>query len=346
MTDIEQPDTPRSRRRRWILFAVAVVLAGATAPLLISLLRLERVGVDREGARERLDAREPEVVVNSPSPSPEPEPAPTSRDDDYRSFLVIGSDERSGLAGSRADVLIMGLLPADGTDPIMFSLPRDLWLPDPCRGGHQRINAAYNGCGDDANGLELTSIVVEDFTGIAVDHVASVDFEGFKQVIDAVGGVEICVDNPVRDGSLRLPAGCTMAGGDQALAWVRSRHTQELVDGEWRAMPGVNDLTRNRRQQALMLQLLGRVGSFETVSHLYSFAQGVSDSVTLGSSLSLLDGVRLAWSLRDEAGNIRRFSIPVEDMRTSDGAQVLLPAEPFSATFERELGRSLVAGGE
>lgn len=129
-----------------------------------------------------------------------------------------------------------------------------------------------------------------------------------------------------------------MADGEQALAWVRSRKTQELVDGEWRTMPGVNDLTRNQRQQQLMLQLLGRVGSFGTVSNLYSFADGVSDSVTLGAGLNLVDGARLAWGMRGRTGDIQRFSIPVTDMTTSGGAQVLVPTEPFAETFQREVG--------
>lgn len=333
----------------------------AAAPLVLSLNDLQRVPVDAGGARDRLADRtelptlpdEAEVVIVTPEPSGTASPevdtrseSPLSSDDDaYRSFLVIGSDERAGLGGSRADVMIMGLLPTDGSAPIMFSLPRDLWLDDPCRGGQQRINAAYNGCGESANGFELSSIVVEDFTGIAVDHVVAIDFEGFKQVINAVGGVRICVDNPVREGgTLDLPAGCTMADGDTALAWVRSRKTQEFVDGQWRTMPGVNDLTRNRRQQQLMLQLLGRVGSFDTLGNLYSFAGGVSDSVTLGADLSLFDGARLAWNLRGRADEVRRLSIPVFDTVTSGGAQVLLPIEPFATTFERELGQP-VAGG-
>lgn len=272
-------------------------------------------------------------------------PATLAADGAFRSFLVVGSDARAGLGGSRADVLLVGLLPAGGNDPILFSLPRDLWLPDPCHGGSQRINAAANGCGDRANAFELTSIVVEDFTGIGIDHVVGIDFEGFKDVIDAVGGVSICVDNAVRDGALSLPAGCTLAGGDQALGWVRSRKTEELVDGQWQRMAGVSDLTRNQRQQELVVQLLSRVGSFGTVRNLYSLADGVRDSVTLGSGLSVVDGTRLAWGLRGRSGDIRRFSIPVSDMVTSGGAQVLVPTESFATTFEREVGVDLAALG-
>ncbi len=349
---------PRRRRWWWVLGIAVVVLVALSIPLLQSLRDLETVGLDPSGARERLSSRapsadaSPEVLVDDSgqpvptetvSPKASDDPLPPAGDDEYRSFLVLGTDVQAGLTGSRADVIILGLLPVDGSAPILFSLPRDLWLPDPCLGGSQRINVAFSGCQDIANGFELSSIVVEDFTGIEVDHVVGIDFAGFTEVIDAVGGVRICVDNAVRDGPLLLPAGCTNATGTQALAWVRSRKTQELVDGEWRTMPGVNDLTRNRRQQDLIVQLLGRVGSFGTLGNLYSFADGVSDSVTVGAGLSPLDGARLAWGLRGRADDVQRFSIPMTDMVTSGGGQVLVPTEPFADTFRREVGVDLHA---
>lgn len=363
MTDLPRDGIlePGARRRRWpwvVGLVLLVVAVAAVVPLVRSAGSIDTVAVDQDAARARLAARTPsppdaEVVV-TPTPTPRPSPESTGRGspspsrsalpassldpadlaDGYRSFLVVGSDARAGLAGSRADVVLVGLLPADGADPVLFSLPRDLWVPDPCRGGSQRINAALNGCGDAANGFELTAIVVEDFTGIPIDHVVGIDFEGFTQVIDAVGGVEVCVDHPVRDGAFSLPAGCTMASGDQALGWVRSRKTEELVDGDWRRMVGVSDLTRNQRQQEVLLQLLGRVGSFGTVANLYAFADGVGDSVTLDDGLSPVDGVRLAWDLRGRGGDVQRLTIPVQGMVTSGGAQVLVATEPFATTLD------------
>ena len=151
-----------------------------------------------------------------------------------QAFLVIGSDYRPQLgAGSRADVIVLVLLPADGADPVMVSIPRDLYLPNPCIGGYTRINATLNGCGEAASGPELLSVAVEDFTGVEIDHFVVFDFEGFKAIVDRVGGVEICVEHAVRDSKtdppLDLPAGCTVADGAMTLSWVRSRHTQELV---------------------------------------------------------------------------------------------------------------------
>lgn len=364
---------PRFGRRAWrwvaaLLCAVGVLALLATwwydeleavefAPA-SARERLEQRTLEQRTSEERTSTSPPWSEVLQPVPGEtRPDAAPTRSPvdadgadealprldvEDLRSFLVIGSDARAGLAGSRADVILVGLLPEDGSDPQLFSLPRDLWLPDPCRGGHQRINAAFNGCGELANGHELMAIVVEDFTGIPIDHVVTFDFEGFREVIDAVGGVRICVDHPVRDvHGLSLSEGCTLAGGDQALAWVRSRRTQEFVDGRWRTMPGVNDLSRNQRQQDLVEQVARRVESFGTLGNLSAFASSMRDNVTLGDNLSLLDGARLAWSMRGRVDDVRRFSIPVDDMTTSAGAQVLLPTEPFAATFVDEVGVEL-----
>ncbi len=209
-----------------------------------------------------------------------------------QAFLVIGSDYRPQLgAGSRADVIVLVLLPADGADPVMVSIPRDLYLPNPCTGGYTRINATLNGCGQAASGPELLSVAVEDFTGVEIDHFAVFDFEGFKAIVDRVGGVEICVEHAVRDSKtdppLDLPAGCTLADGAMTLSWVRSRHTQELVDGVWRGMRGVNDLTRNQRQQELLLEALARLKAFRSVTEFSALVEDVSDAFSIDDGLTL-----------------------------------------------------------
>ena len=92
----------------------------------------------------------------------------------YRSFLLIGSDEAAGIA----DVILLTVLPTDGSEPFIVSLPRDLYVPNRCTNDYTRINATLHGCGD-INGPTALSLAVEDFTGIAVDHFALFDFDGF-----------------------------------------------------------------------------------------------------------------------------------------------------------------------
>jgi len=257
-----------------------------------------------------------------------------------QAFLVIGSDYRPQRGtSSRADVILLVILPADSTDPVMVSIPRDLYLPNPCTGGLTRINATLNGCGEAATGPELLTVAVEDFTGVQIDHFALFDFEGFKAIIDRVGGVEICVDHPVSDSKtdppLDLPAGCTVADGPMTLSWVRSRHTRELVDGVWRPMEGVNDLARNLRQQELLLEALGRLNSFGSVAEFGALVEDLAGAFTIDDGLSLGNAVNLAWGLRDiDVGSIRRPTIPVADYVTSAGAQVLLPQASFAEVLE------------
>jgi hypothetical protein len=119
--------------------------------------------------------------------------SPAITDEAFNAFLIIGSDTAPGRGGKRADVIILALLPEDRSAPILVSLPRDLWMRIPCWNSLNRINAALNGCGDAASGPELLAIAVAEFTGIQADHFALFDFEGFKRVIDACGGIEICV---------------------------------------------------------------------------------------------------------------------------------------------------------
>lgn len=285
-----------------------------------------RVPLDIDASRARLGGPQP----NSPQArSPQRSPADGRA---YRSYLVVGSDAREGLGGSRADVIMLALVPRNDAAPTLVSLPRDLYVDNPCTGLRSRINSGLAGCGDKASGVELLSVMVEDYTGVALDHVVGFTFAGFQRIIDTVGGIDVCVDAPVREpgGSLDLPAGCSRVDGQTALAWVRSRHTQEFVGGQWRTVPGVSDLTRNRRQQEVLLQLLGRVGSFRSLRNFSDLVDRTADAVTLDRGFSLNDAVSGAWELRGlDPASVRRPQIPVRNVVTADGAQVLEPTQPF-----------------
>jgi LCP family protein required for cell wall assembly len=251
----------------------------------------------------------------------------------YDTYMVVGSD----IGDFRADVIILVMLPRDGSDPIMVSLPRDLYLPNRCTQTYTRLNANFNGCGDEINGATLLSGAVEDFTGVDIDHFALFTFDGFEEIIDEVGGVEICVDFAVRDrkAELNLAAGCTNATGAQALAWVRSRSTLELVDGVWRTMADVSDLTRNERQQDIILTMLDKAGDFDSPQELAGAVRSVSNAFTLDDQLGLSDVISLAWDLRGlTADGIIRLKIPVENYETSAGAQVLVATTPFDELLQ------------
>jgi LCP family protein required for cell wall assembly len=258
--------------------------------------------------------------------------SPALPDSMFASYLLVGQE------GPRADAILLILLPSDGSAPIIASLPRDLYVTNPCIDQYARLNTGLGGCKGVAGGAELLSLMVKEYTGIEVDHFARIDFSGFAGIIDALGGVDICVDNPVRDAKahLDLPAGCTHANGAQALAWVRTRHTEEYVDGKWQSVPGASDLTREQHQQEMLFKIADRMASFGSLSAFSSVANQVASVVHLDSRFAFGDAVSLAWSFRGiTASQVRRMHISVKDYVTSAGAWVLLPTNTFNAELAK-----------
>lgn len=253
--------------------------------------------------------------------------------DVFDSYLLLGADG----SGALADAIILVLQPTDGANPIMVSLPRDLYVWNMCRGRFTRLNAGLGGCRGVASGSELMAIMVEDYTGIPIDHLARVDFEGFARVVDTMGGTTICVDHPTRDpkASLDLPEpGCRNADGATTLAWVRSRDTEQLRDGEWVVVAG-SDFARQRRQQDVLFQMAGRAANFPSPGALTSRLSAVSSSVRLDSSWTFGEAVATAWRYRGVSpGSVSRFTIAVSNYRAPGGAAVLLPSRPFKDQLE------------
>ena len=251
-------------------------------------------------------------------------------------FLLVGSDSRDELesvegfgefGGQRADVVMVLIRPSDGSRAALLSLPRDLLVDDVCgEGSEHRLNDALQGCAA-LNGPTALTETVESVIGQEIDHFALIDLAGFQEVVDAVGGYEICLERAVRDqlAQLELPAGCTQATGAQTLAWLRSRSTEELTEDGWRVMPGVNDLTRNERQRAFLLAMMGHLSDFSSPTAIADTAQVIAPYVTVDSQLSFIDAVNLAWSLRGLShGNIDELEVPVSDAITAAGAAVLV----------------------
>ena len=250
----------------------------------------------------------------------------------HDTYLLLGTD----LSKLRADVIIFVMLPRDGSEPVLTSLPRDLYLFNRCKGQNSRINAALFGCSSVVNGPELVALMVEGYTGVPVDHFAIVDFDGFTDVIDAFGGLEICVDNPVRDrkSELSLPAGCTDADGEVVLQWVRSRATQERVDGTWGTMDGVDDFARQQRQQETLIDIANKLGSFDSITSLTNVAAGLANAVTFDDGMDLTELVTTAWALKDiDLSNITRVQPGFRNYITESGAFVVVPTKSFTDAF-------------
>lgn len=347
---VNKADSRRDKRTLWsrslkrILSTAFILLAVYSAWNLYSVWDswqdVERYTFD-EIALDELPEVPPPAAAGE-SLTPEAATAVTATPSDrgtYDTYMVVGSD----IGDYRADVIILVMLPTDGSAPILVSLPRDLYLPNRCAEAYTRLNANFSGCGEEINGATLLSGAVADFTGVGVDHFALFTFDGFEEIIDEVGSIEICVDYPVRDRKafLNLPAGCTNATGAQALAWVRSRTTLEYVNGVWRIMQDVSDLTRNERQQDVILAMLEKASEFDSPQELAGVVRSVGNAFTLDNQLSLADAAGLAWDLRGlRSDDVIRLRIPVENYLTSEGAQVLVATTPFNDLLDEYFAAS------
>ena len=331
------------QKRLLIAGALAVVLGiGLAVHLALSTWgQVNRVDIDRPDPDSAGGlVQQPETDVDREPSDPDGDrrldTAPNTEGTDV--FLLVGSDSREALSdtsgfgdfeGRRADV-VMVVIRAHGETAVM-SLPRDLWVESVCAGEMTRLNEELGGCDDLLNGPSLLTLTVENLIGETIDHFALVDLGGFQEAVDELGGYEICLERPVRDqrADLELPAGCTMASGEQTLAWLRSRHTQELTENGWRIMPGVNDLARNERQRSFLIDMMGRLSNFTSPQELASTARAISPHITVDSELSLVSAVELAWSLRGLGeGDVIELEVPVVDHTTDNGAAVLLASTP------------------
>ena len=339
-----------------------ILLAAASAVFLVVALAgwqgvrawwawrgVERIEFDTAEARSQLPPTTA-PVTDSPAGNPiDATPAPTYQTVEYEAILAIGSDERTEEEQQRAveegspiqerayaDAILLWLAPSNGGDPVLVSLPRDLVVVDPCTGETTKLDRTLAGCGDTATGPELVALASEDFTGISIDHYATFDFDAFVDVIDSLGGVEVCVDYALREGVTDLlPAGCSTADGETALAWVRSRGTQQYANGEWRFVDDVSDQSRMERQQQLMLAMLAKMKTMRSPAALAGIAESVGDSVVLSESLSMGDAVAMVWDLRGTpASSIRRIVIPTEAVVMDDGSFALRALVPFRELLE------------
>jgi LCP family protein required for cell wall assembly len=227
-------------------------------------------------------------------------------------FLIVGSDSREGLEeaadapGTRSDsIMILRRDPDNGA--ALLSIPRDLWVPIAGRGDEWKINAAFNG------GADRLVQTIQNALGIPIHHYIEVDFDGFARMVDTFGGVEICVEYAARDqgSGLDIQPGCQTLNGGMALAFVRSRHYTEWIDGEW-VEDNKNDFGRMERQQLFL-----RTAATALLDELRSNPLILGDLLDAATQLITVDP---NLDLYSAAGSIRAafqdglatFSLPAE----------------------------------
>ena len=265
-------------------------------------------------------------------------------------WLITGSDSRQGLTrkeerqlatgrdigGRRSDTTMILHIPGNGGRPTLVSLPRDSYLPIPGYGTN-KLNAAYS-----FGGPKLLAETVQNATGLHIDHYMGIGFGGFVNVVDAVGGVRMCLPGPMNDpkAGLHLKAGCQVLNGKQALGFVRTRNF------------AISDLQREQDQRLFIKALLSKVTSVGTLINpfaVFPAASGAAGSLTVDSGTSLYQLVQVAFALKNPVTT----TVPIANagLATSAGSAVEWNSAEAHQLFsdlnaDRKVPRSLITGSK
>jgi LCP family protein required for cell wall assembly len=229
-------------------------------------------------------------------------------------YLLVGSDSREGLTrqqqlaygvgkgqGRRTDTIM--LLHTGSGPNMLMSIPRDSIVPVPGH-GTTKINAAFA-----YGGPRLLAATIENNTGIRVDDYVEIGFGGFVDVVDAVGGVQICPKQPMKDklANLDIKKGCQDADGTVALGYARSRHTS-----------GLGDITRAQHQREVVSAVGSKaVSPWSVLNPVRYFRLGMagSKSLRVGDDTGLLATLRFAWAMtRVNGSNGLTCGVPIADL--------------------------------
>lgn len=297
-----QPVRKRRRGLRWAAAIVAVVLlaTGGTAVFLYERLQ---GNIHKEHVENQLGANRPAKLNKS------------------MNILLLGSDSRDGanrnywspdISGERSDTTILLHLSPNRDHAVAISFPRDSMVQVPqCEKKNGQKVPAFFGMINAAfayAGAPCTWKTIESTTDIHIDHYVKIDFTGFKRVVDALGGVEICVPHAVNDprADLNLRAGRQVVKGNDALGYVRTRYG--IGDG--------SDLERIQRQQKFMASVVNKATSSRMLTdptRVYKFLDAVTKSIATDDKLSASAMKKLATSLRGmSAGTVRFVTVPTQ----------------------------------
>ena len=257
----------------------------------------------------------PPQVDRAPGAAPALAAAQSDPASGYVNIILLGSDRREDNATWRTDTMIVVSVDTDRKVVRLLSIPRDLWVNIPGH-GNDRINTAdmWGELAQAGTGPDLVKQTILESLGIPIDYYVRADFDGFVEIIDAIGGVEVDVECPLTD--IELEPGIQHMDGELALLYARSRIT-------------TNDFDRSRRQRKLLMALWSKAKSTDIITRipaLWSAMAGTFDTdMPLSQVLSLgVTGVQL------KPNYIFSQSIgpwQVQNWTTSEGYEVLLPLD-------------------
>jgi LCP family protein required for cell wall assembly len=332
-------DTSSRRRRRrrvlLILLAVFVLLAGTGVAAVGMYVRSIDKSVSRIEAFDQVpeQARPQKVEVAG----------------DAMNFLVLGSDTRDpqSTGGSRSDTIILLHLPKDRSGAQLVSIPRDTWVyvPRSKDGRHGGVNAKINAAFA-WGGTPLTVQTVEAFTGVRIDHVVMVDFSGFREIVDALGGVTVDVEKDFTsktslraDHIRQFHKGPQTMDGATALDYARERYS--FADG---------DFARIRHQQQVIKAILSKASSGGILTNpgrLNAFLRATAGSVAVDDTLNTVDMATKLRHLRGE--NLTFYTSPSAGTGRKGDQSVVFPdtakAKVFFDAVRRDDVQEIAATG-
>jgi LCP family protein required for cell wall assembly len=240
-------------------------------------------------------------------------------------FLLLGSDSRDpeNNGGSRSDTIIVLHLNKDKSAAQLISIPRDTWvhIPKSSNGQHGNVNSKINAAFA-WGGVPLMVQTVEGYTGVRIDHVALVDFAGFKEIVDALGGVTIDVETTFTsthslnaNSTRHFDKGVQRMDGAAALDYARERYA--FKDG---------DFARIRHQQQVIKAILDKASSgglLSSPTRLNAFLRATTNTVSVDKTLNIID---MATQLRHlRSGNLHFYTSPSKGTGMIGNQSVVLP---------------------
>jgi LCP family protein required for cell wall assembly len=330
----------RRRRQRRVAVTMSPVFAGLVYMGAGSAGNGERqVGTSASTSLPDESSAPPNVSAASESASTVVPDSFPPLDPQAQNFLIAGSDANAcvdatspwaGAAdpvresrGSRSDTIMVLRVDPVLHEAAVLSFPRDLWVMIPGR-GKGRLNSAYV-----ENDYALLAQTIYDNFGVVVDHYIQLDFCAFKRIVDAIGGVDVPFATPIVDNTvgINIDAGCHTFNGDEALAYVRSRHLKWIDENGAAHEDPTSDLGRIARQQDFLrrtLQAALDAGLFDP-SVARALIESLQTDIVTEAGFTVNDMLAFAGALRDvDPRGIHTYQIEAAGMVVS-GNSVLEP---------------------